>query len=273
MKATDRVVEVLCLFTAIRPERSTAEVAEGLGMAHSSAHELLNGLARTGLLRKRAPGRFRLGPMINSLVEVLASTDLVVEASRESVVEMAETYGETVHVIELMGSRLLSLTGQEGSSQVHVASAIVSANLPVHLVAPGRLLLSHLPAQQVERMVKEFGDETGPDGRKAYSEQFLAELADIRADNYACEAGHYLPDLATVAAPILNHANMCIAAFALFIPNGRYSNEPRAFRNITIRAAKKISSRLGWDPGDAATKQEPPQKLDRPPAYPMASAQ
>ena len=202
MKATDRVVEVLCLFTAIRPERSTAEVAEGLGMAHSSAHELLNGLARTGLLRKRAPGRFRLGPMINSLVEVLASTDLVLEASRESVVEMAETYGETVHVIELMGSRLLSLTGQEGSSQVHVASAIVSANLPVHLVAPGRLLLSHLPAQQVERMVKEFGDETGPAGRTASSEQLLAELADIRADNYACEAGRYLPDLATVAAPI-----------------------------------------------------------------------
>jgi DNA-binding IclR family transcriptional regulator len=211
--------------------------------------------------------------MINSLAEVLASTDLVLEASRESVVEMAEAYGETVHVIELMGSRLLSLTGQEGSSQVHVASAIVSANLPVHLVAPGRLLLSHLPAQQVERMVKEFADETAPDGRTASSEQLLAELADIRADNYACEAGRYLPDLATVAAPILNHANMCIAAFALFIPNGRYSNEPRAFRNITIRAAKKISSRLGWDPGDAATKQEPPQKLDRPPAYPMASAQ
>jgi IclR family acetate operon transcriptional repressor len=272
MKATDRVVEVLCLFTAIRPERSTAEVAEGLGMAHSSAHELLNGLARTGLLRKRAPGRFRLGPMINSLAEVLASTDLVLEASRESVVEMAETYGETVHVIELMGSRLLSLTGQEGSSQVHVSSAIVSANLPVHLVAPGRLLLSHLPAQQVERMVKEF-DETGPHGRTVSSEQLLAELADIRADNYACESGRYLTDLATVAAPILNHANICIAAFALFIPNGRYSNEPRAFRNITIQAAKKISTRLGWEPGDAVTKQKSPQRLRRLPVYTVGSAQ
>lgn len=271
MKATERVVEVLGLFSAIRPERSTAEVAEGLGMAHSSAHELLNGLARTGLLRKRAPGRFRLGPMISSLAEVLASTDLVLEASRESVVEMAETYGETVHVIELMGSRLLSLTGQEGSSQVHVASAIVSADLPVHLVAPGRLLLSHLPVPQVARIVKELGDKTGPDGRKASGEQLLAELAGIRADNYACEAGRYLPDLATVAAPILNHANMCIAAFALFIPNGRYSNEPRAFRNITIQTARKISSRLGWEPGDPATKQGSLQKLDRLPAYTKAA--
>lgn len=273
MKTTDRVVEVLCLFTAIRPERSTAEVAESLGMAHSSAHELLNGLARTGLVRKRAPGRFRLGPMINSLAEVLASTDLVLEASRESVVEMAETYGETVHVIELMGARLLSLTGQEGGSQVHVASAIVSANLPVHLVAPGRLLLSHLPVQQLERTVKEFCDAAGPDGRTGQSRQLLAELAVIRADNYACEAGGYLPDLATVAAPILNHANMCIAAFALFIPNGRYSNEPRAFRNITIEAAKKISLRLGWEPGDAATSGKWRQKAARLPVFPMASSQ
>ena len=52
---------------------------------------------------------------------------------------------------------------------------------------------------------------------------------------------------------ILNHANICIAAFALFIPNGRYINEPRAFRNITIEAARKISSLLGWEPGEAAT--------------------
>jgi IclR family transcriptional regulator, acetate operon repressor len=252
MKATDRVVELLCLFTALRPELSTSEVAESLEMAHSSAHELLNGLSKTGLIRKRAPGRFRLGPMINSLAEMLASTDLVLEASRESVVEMAETYGETVHIIELMGSRLLSLTGQEGSSQVHVASAIVNGNLPAHLVAPGLLLLSHLPAERLEGTVRELGDVKGRDGKAGSSEQLLAELADIRVDNYACEEGRYLPDLATVAAPILDHANMCIAAFALFIPKGRYANEPRAFRSITNEAARKISLRLGWELGNAS---------------------
>jgi IclR family transcriptional regulator, acetate operon repressor len=268
MKATDRVVELLCLFTALRPELSTSEVAESLEMAHSSAHELLNGLAKTGLIRKRAPGRFRLGPMINSLAEVLASTDLVLEASRESVVEMAETYGETVHIIELMGSRLLSLTGQEGSSQVHVASAIVNGNLPAHLVAPGLLLLSHLPAERLEGTVRELSDVKGPSGKAGSSEQLLAELADIRADNYACEEGRYLPDLATVAAPILNHANMCIAAFALFIPKGRYTNEPRAFRNITNEAARKISLRLGWELGNASKdskSQQNPTPLMGPP--------
>jgi IclR family transcriptional regulator, acetate operon repressor len=79
MKATDGVVELLCLFAALRPEPSTSELTESLEMPHSSAHEILNGLAKAGLIRKRAPGRFR--PIINSL-EVLASTDLVLEAIR-----------------------------------------------------------------------------------------------------------------------------------------------------------------------------------------------
>lgn len=83
MKATDRVVELLCLFTALRPTPSTSEVAESLEMARSSAHELLNGLAKTGLIRKRAAGRFRLRLMINSHAEVPASTDVVLEASRK----------------------------------------------------------------------------------------------------------------------------------------------------------------------------------------------
>ena len=89
------------------------------------------------------------------------------------------------------------------------------------MVAPGLLLLSHLPAERLESPVRELGDVKGPDGKASSSEQLLAELADIRADNYACEEGRYLPDLATVAAPISQHANMRIAAFALFIPKGR----------------------------------------------------
>ena len=261
MKATDRAVELLCLFAAVRPELSTSEVAESLEMAHSSAHELLNGLAKTGLLRKRAPGRFRLGPMINSLAKVLASTDLVLEASRDSVVEMAETYGQTVHIVELMGSRLLSLNGQEGSSQVHVASAIVNGNLPAHPVAPGLLLLSHLPADRLKGTVRELGNVKGPDGKAGPSEQLLAELADIWADNYACE-GRSLPSRPRDGRGTDFQPRAHVyCRFALFIPKERYTNEPRAFRNITSEATRKISSRLGWELGKASKggkSQRPP---------------
>ncbi|WP_425530045.1 helix-turn-helix domain-containing protein, partial [Stenotrophomonas maltophilia] len=77
MKSTERTAEVLRLFTRTSPELGTSEVARMLGVATSSAHELLNGLADAGLLRKQAPGRFRLGPMITALNQVMASTDLM----------------------------------------------------------------------------------------------------------------------------------------------------------------------------------------------------
>ncbi|QRG10258.1 IclR family transcriptional regulator (plasmid) [Xanthobacter dioxanivorans] len=253
MKSTERTAKVLRLFTRTSPELGTSEVARMLGVATSSAHELLNGLADAGLLRKQAPGRFRLGPMITALNQVMASTDLMIEAARPVVSDFAHRYGQTCHVVELMDRHLLSLVGQEGTNAVRVSRDIVSPETPVHATAPGRILLAELPTPALLSILGRI-ELTQNTPRTIAQKSLLRDtLSKVRDAAYAEETGEFLTDLATTAAPIRNHAGLCMGTFCLFIPAGRFEAQPRAYANITREAAHKISTRLGWDPRPPST--------------------
>ena len=255
MRATERIGQVLALFTQRMPEWNTAEVARSIGVANSSAHELLNGLAETGLLRKLAPGRFRLGPMVNALAQVLSNTDPVIEAARPVVTDIAVRYGETCSAVELLGTRLLSLTSQEGVSTVRVARELVSADVPIHAVAPGKLLLAQLPVSELLPLLQ--GLELRPitPATVVQRSRLREELTGLRDEGYCDEVGQFDPDMASTAASIRNHTGATVAAFALFVPAGRFSTGPRAYRGVTLEAAARVSARLGWNtPAGGATR-------------------
>ena len=250
MKAAERIGQVLALFTVTAPERGTGEIAALLGIANSSAHELLNGLAQTGLLRKQAPGRFRLGPMVAALGQVLANTDGLVEAARPIVARTAEGHGETVHVVELAGTELAVLSSQSGTRPVGVARNVISSETPLHSVAAGKLLLAHVPTAELLRILDALELTAFTDDTVTARSTLRNQLADIRDRGFAEAVGEWHPCLATCAAPIRSHAGDCIAAFSMAVPLSRYLLQPRAYRAIAVEAADRISGRLGWQ--DAA---------------------
>ena len=247
MRATERIGQVLRLFTQRAPEWNTAEVARAIGVANSSAHELLNGLAETGLLHKLAPGRFRLGPMVNALAQVLSNTDPVIEAARPVVADVATRYGETSHAVELLGTRLLSLTSQEGASTVRIARELVSADVPIHAVAPGKLLLAQLPVSELLPRLQSLELTAITAATVVQRSRLREELTRLREEGYGDEVGQFDPDMASTAASIRNHTGATVAAFALFVPAGRFSTQPRAYRSVTLEAAARVSVRLGWN--------------------------
>lgn len=246
MKASERIGQVLALFTLTAPERGTAEVASLLGIANSSAHQLLNGLAETGLLRKQAPGRFRLGPMVNALAQVLANTDRLIEAARPVVAKTAADYGETCHVVELAGGRLTALSGQAGHRPVGVARDWISSETPLHAVAAGKLLLAHLATADLLRLLETMPLAGFTPTTVTARSHLRDQLAEIRATGYCAAAGEWHADLATCAAPVRSHAGTCIAAFSIAVPVSRFETQPRAYRTMTLEAADRVSARLGW---------------------------
>ncbi|MDJ1009248.1 MAG: IclR family transcriptional regulator [Paracoccaceae bacterium] len=257
MKAAARIGQVLSHFTVTAPERGTGEIASLLGLANSSAHELLNGLAETGLLQKQAPGRFRLGPLVAGLAQVLANTDGVIEAARPVVARTAEDHGETVHVVTLTGRHLAALSAQTGNRPVGVARGVISSETPLHAVGAGKLLLAQMPTAELLRLIETL-ELTGFTDRTVTARSHLRDqLSMIREDGFAEAVGEWHRDLATCAAPIRSHAGVCVAAFSLAVPLSRYELQPRAYRAIAIQAADRISARLGWQDIDRRAGQLP----------------
>ena len=246
MKATERIGQTLAFFTAAAPERGTAEIAGLLGVANSSAHQILNGLAAVGLLRKQAPGRFRLGPMVSALGQVLESTDTVIEAARPILARTAADYGETVHVTELVGDKLTALSCREGHQLVSVSKGLYDGEAPLHAVAPGKLLLAQQSAADRDRSLSTLPRVAFTDRTVVQQAVLGDELREIAAAGYCEAVAEWHPDLATCAASIRSQSGRCVAAFALAVPLTRFQAQPRAYRHIVVEAADAVSARLGW---------------------------
>ncbi len=107
MQGVGRAVEVLDLFTVERRHLGPTEVAAEIGVAKSSAYELLRELAARGLLERLSCGRYRLGWRLVGLARtMLQSTGLsttVIPAAHA----LSRQLGETVHLAALDGDRVL----------------------------------------------------------------------------------------------------------------------------------------------------------------------
>lgn len=246
MKATERISDVLALFTATAPEQTTGGVAQSCGIANSTAHDLLNGLADVGLLKRQAPGRFRLGPRVAQLAETLHSADTLIEAARPVVVKTSENYGETCHLVVQSDARLISMTSSEGRGLVRVARTAIGAGTPIYAVAAGKVLMAAMPFAELNRMLPGLEQKAYTPATVLQKSILRDQIADIRAAGYAEEEGEFDVHMASNAAPVRNHSGTVVGALTLLVPVSRFSEERRAYRNICIEAAKQISVRLGW---------------------------
>ena len=92
LQTIEKASEVLALFDRERPEWGVREVAEGLGLAKSSAHDLLTSLEQVGLLGKNGEGRYRLGWRLVMLSETLLATTELRREARPILDELAGRY-------------------------------------------------------------------------------------------------------------------------------------------------------------------------------------
>jgi DNA-binding IclR family transcriptional regulator len=250
MRSTERIAQVLSLFTSTRPERTTSETAELLGIANSTAHDLLNGLAADGLLSRVAPGRFLLGPRIAQLAATLQASDTLIEASSAILPSLASKYGETCDVLRLVDGSMVSMTASEGKARVRVGRGTIGPETPLHVTAPGKLLMSALSLAELSRQLS--GMELLACTPQSVTQKSILrdQIARIREEGYADEVGEFDEDLATTAAPIRNHSGVVVAALCLLVPANRLLRQRRAYRNICLDSARKISERLGWTAGE-----------------------
>jgi DNA-binding IclR family transcriptional regulator len=119
VRGVRRASDVLDLFSVERPYWGPTEVAAEVGVAKSSAYELLRELARAGLVERMACGKYRLGWRLAGLARTMLQTTghstTVVPAAHE----LARQLGETVHLAAL-----------DRDTVLYVASVVPTGGVP-----------------------------------------------------------------------------------------------------------------------------------------------
>jgi len=246
LQTIEKASEVLALFDRDHTEWGVREVAEKLGLAKSSAHDLLASLAQAGLLGKTEAGRYRLGWRLVTLSETLLVTTELRREARPILDELAAQYQETIHLAILDDTKVVYVDKLEGRQAVRVELTSLGTRLYPHCSSLGKVLLAYRPEADVKRIVKINGLPRFTPNTITDEDELEQALAKIRKQGYAYDLEEILPDLCCVGAPVRDHNGNVIAAISMSLPAYRFQRSQTEFRKAVMRGGKIVSERMGY---------------------------
>lgn len=232
-----RILRMLCDAREVR----ISEVAQRLGVAHSTAHRLLSMLVHHGFAVQDGRGReYRTGPALLEMgfaairdMEVRQHARPILEAVRDKV-------NETVHLVVPYGREVLYVECVESRRQLRIASRVGSF-LPAHCIAAGKALLATLPEQELQRLFPE-QRLPGLTARSLSSRgELLRQLEKVRRAGYARSRGESEEGVGSIAIAVTDRRGIGRAAISVSAPASRITP---AAQSAWVLAAKQAAAAL-----------------------------
>jgi IclR family transcriptional regulator, KDG regulon repressor len=251
VKSADRALQLLELFGEHHDGLTLSEVCTITGWPKSSSFGLLRTLHQRRFLdMPGSEGTYRLGPRIASLAAGYLGQLSIVREGTEVVRAVSRRCNETVHLAVLRGTDVLYVAKEEGGGQVRMVSSI-GRTIPAHGTGVGKVLLAALDADEFDRLY--------PPGTLLPAstpstitdrERLMEELAAVRRQGFAFDAGESTAGVKCIAAPVLNIDGNTVAAMSVSVPSARFTEDriPHLFRHLT-EGARHLSARMACPPG------------------------
>jgi DNA-binding IclR family transcriptional regulator len=244
VQSVDRAVTILEIL-ARAGESGVTEIAAELGVHKSTAFRLVASLEQRGLVEQTADrGKYRLGVGILRLAGATTARLDVVQESRPICRKLASDSGETVNIAVLSDRSALYLDQVAGASSLQPHNW-VGQHIPLHATSNGKVLLSGLPDDELDRVLHSLPSYT--EATITTKRRLRKELDDVRSRGYALAVDELEVGLTAVAAPIRNAHGDVIASLSVSGPTFRLDHSRIAeLMPMLLSAAAEVSHRLGW---------------------------
>ncbi|ATG46972.1 transcriptional regulator, IclR family protein [Celeribacter ethanolicus] len=208
-----RGLGILECFSADSPELTLSEIAEALSITSSAAYRFVVTLEREGYLSKHKTS-YRLAPRVMDLgYRYLASQD-VYDIARVPADELRAETGFTVHVSVLEGTEIIYVY-RALSNRAMVSNVPVGSRLPAFSTTMGRMLLSDLPEEDLDRRFDGYVFER----MSPLAPSSLAELKPLlkedRERGYVAQRSHLSTGTFSIAAPLVSRHGRTLGAINL----------------------------------------------------------
>jgi DNA-binding IclR family transcriptional regulator len=256
--AVPPVVRALKLLRHIAAGDSVSNMsvtARALGISRTTLIRLIATLEAERIIERKADGSgYALGLGLVGLAgQALLASDIV-QAGDPVIVQLSAELGLSAHIGVLEGTDVLYVARRTPNAHL-VSNVGIGSRLPAHATTMGRIMLAHLPLEQVrarfaEAELKRFTDRT-PTTLAA----LLAQCAADRAAGLAWSDAYFEPGIASVAAAIFDRPGHVAGAVNVTGPSLSFSTREGRREEIgraVLAAASAISSRLGHVPGDTS---------------------
>lgn len=231
---------------------SLTDLSTRVDLSKGTTHRLLSSLAFFGYARQNEENKkyclgFKLVELGNRLLNQI---DFRTEA-RPYLLNLAEQVKETVHLVILDKQKALYIDKVEAADQppgLRMVS-ILGSRVPAHCSAVGKVLLSALPDEKLEKLVGVTGLAKRTEKTITDFTKLKAHLQRVGINGYAFDQEENEVGIRCVAAPIRDQRGEAIAAISISGPVSRIKARllRGELKDRITETALHISRKIGYN--------------------------
>lgn len=214
---------VIAAFDQERSRLSIAEVAERTGLTRAAARRYLITLTHLGYMRHENK-LFALTPMVLRLGQSYLHSARLPRIVQPLLYRLAYALGEAASAGVLDHDQLVCVAAVSAGQLVSVTLQ-PGTRVPAYCTANGRVLLAHLPQQQIDAFLERAQPERITEHTIVSKERLALEIARARAQGYALVDQELELGLRTIAVPLKNFRGEVVAAMNISVHAGRMPRE------------------------------------------------
>ena len=222
---------------------TNAEISEHFKIPTSSSSYILRRLEREGYLR-RAPenGRYEMGLKIVALSHG-ALRDMGLRRTAEPILHRLSAQTRVSALIGVLERGRVMIVDKVEKPDLARIDIDIGVRYPAHSTALGKVLLAHLPQDQLMGFYDHPGLAKISPKTIDSKDRLLAELECVRKQGYATSDGELFLGIRAVAAPIFDESGQVAAAVSITGVSVYVEDENNI--NTVKLAAREISRRFG----------------------------
>lgn len=217
MPSSDKMLQVLDLFTPDRPLWSVEEMQAHLGHSRSTLYRYLKCLSDAGLIAHMPRRGYSLGPRIIEMDRQIAMTDPLIQAARPVMRELAARHHGVVLLCRRYDMKVLCVH-QERAGGAQVTTYDRGKAQSLLQGAASLVVLAHLSAYQINKLHAEYGTDIAEVGLAADLPALRDELKRIRQKGWWMTAGQVTEGVTGIAAPVFDAEGDVVGSLSITIP-------------------------------------------------------
>ncbi|AKX93118.1 IclR family transcriptional regulator [Moorella thermoacetica] len=247
LQSVDNALRILEAFSANEPELGISELSRKLGLSKSAVFRLVLTLQSRGFLSQDpVTGKYLLGLKTLYLGGLVLKQMDLVKIARTHLEELVKKSAEVAHLVVLEQGEAVFI-GKVESQRPMMMGSYVGARMPAYCTATGKVLLAHLPSEELENYLRNTTFTRFTSNTITNPEKLREHLISIRTQGYAVDKEESEEGLFCIAAPVKDNGGKVLAAISISGPAGRLEKRWEEFRELVISAAENISRSLGWN--------------------------
>lgn len=247
VQVLDRALAALEVLAARPTECSLAELCITLKLHKSTVHRLMMVLEQHRLVDKNPDtGRYRLGLKLFEFgSKAFGAVDLRRHA-KPYLDRLQREFGETVFLCILDDGQVFYIEKIESQQSVRTGCT-VGSRAPAYCTAVGKAMLSELPENEVNEIVRRWGLKPITANTITTAAALKIELRTIRSRGYAIDNEEKEAGLRCVSAAVRGDSGKLLAALSVSGPAFRVTKERvHDIGKAVMQAASELSSELGY---------------------------